>query len=287
MPQRATIVCALAAWLAVCSPLDAQWLNHRAPGTPRTRDGKPNLSARAPRGPDGKPDLSGVWRVEATPLDELTRLFGDLASTSVPGDDARTFSKYLFNILADFKPEEAPMRPEAAELFKQRAPNGGRDFPTSRCLPAGVPTALVIPIPFKIVQTRGLTLMLFEGDNTIRQIYTDGRKHPADPSPMWLGYSVGKWEGDTLVVDTIGFNDKSWLDAIGHPHSEALRVVERFRRRDFGHLDVEATIEDPKMYTRPFTIKLTELLQPDSDILELFCAENEKDRSHLIGAEPR
>jgi hypothetical protein len=260
---------------------DAQWLKYPTPGTPRTADGKPLLSAPAPRASDGKPDLSGIWRVEPTPLDELTRLFGDLGPLSVPGDDARTFSKYLFNVLADFKPGDEPIRPEAAEVFRQRARGAGKDFPTAHCLPAGVPTSLLIPIPFKIVQTPGLFLMLFEGDNTIRQIYMDGRKRPADPHPLWLGYSVGNWEADTLVVDTAGFNDKSWLDASGHPHSDALRVVERFRRRDFGHLDVQVTIEDPKTFTRPVTIMFTELLQPDTDILELFCAENEKDRAHL------
>ena len=263
------------------SQVHAQWLNHRAPGTPRTPDGKADLAARAPRGPGGKPDLSGIWRIEATPLEELTRLFGDLSPLSVPGDDARTFSKYLFNILADFKPGEEPIRPEAAKLFGQRASGGGKDFPTGHCLPAGVPTALLIPIPFKIIQTPGLIALLFEGDNTIRQIYTDGRTHPVDPQPLWLGYSVGKWERDTLVVDTVGFNDRSWLDGGGHPHSEALHVVERFHRRDFGHLDIQATIDDPKMYTKPFTITFSERLQPDSDILELFCAENEKDRIHL------
>jgi hypothetical protein len=264
----------------LCQQVDAQWLHHRDPKTPRTADGKANLSAPAPRGVDGEPDLSGVWRIEPTPLDELTRLLGDLSSGAVIGDDVRTFSKYLFNILADFKPEEAPIRSEAAEIFNKRAPDAGKDFPTGHCLPAGVPTGLLIPIPFKIIQTPGLIAMLFEGDNTIRQIYTDGRKRPSDPFPLWLGYSVGTWEGDTLVVDTVGFNDKSWLDAIGHPHSEALHVVERFRRRNFGHIDVEATIDDPKMYTKPFTIKFGEGLQPDTDILELFC-ENEKDRAHM------
>ncbi len=143
----------------------AQWLNYPTPGSPRTPDGKPNLSAPAPR-VNGKPDLSGIWLVEATPLDELTRLFGDLGPLSVPGDDARTFSKYIFNILADFKREEEPIQPEAAAVFRQRAPSAGKDFPTSHCLPAGVPTALMIPIPFKIIRTPGLIAMLFEGDNT-------------------------------------------------------------------------------------------------------------------------
>jgi hypothetical protein len=255
--MRMTVHQALLAVLLLAAvpgpPLLAQWLNHRDPTIPRTADGKPDLSARTPRASDGKPDLSGVWRVEPTPEEELTRLFGDLAPLSVPGDDARTFSKYLFNILADFKAEEEPIRPEALEIFKQRAPGAGKDFPTGHCLPAGVPNGLLIPIPFKIIQTPRLTAVLFEGDNTIRQIYTDGRTPPPDPQPLWLGYSVGKWDGD-----------------------------ERFRRRDVGHLDVQATIDDPAMYTRAFTIKYTLLLQPDTDILELFCAENEKDRAHLI-----
>jgi hypothetical protein len=124
-------------------------------------------------------------------------------------------------------------------------------------------------------------VILLEADSAFRQIYTDGRKLPPDPQPSWLGYSVGKWEGDTLVVETVGFNDKTWLDAIGHPHSEDMRLIERYRRRDFGHLDVDITVDDPKMYTRPFTIKVTHLLQADSDILEYFCAENEKDRPHM------
>ena len=259
----------------------AQWLSYRAKGVPRTADGKVNMTAKAPKASDGKPDFSGVWRAEPTPADELIRLVGDVDTLSVPGDDARTFSKYLFNVLADFKPGEEPMRPETAEIFKQRAPNAGRDFPTGHCLPAGVPTSWMIPIPFKIVQTPGLIAVLFEGDNTIRQIYTDGRAHPADPFPLWLGYSIGRWERDTLVVDTVGFNDKSWLDAPGHPHSDALHVVERLRRRDFGHLEVEATIDDPQMYTKPFTITFGLLLQPDTDILELYCNENEKDRPHM------
>jgi hypothetical protein len=280
MTVRKTI---LAVFIAILlgGHADAQWLHHRAAGTPRTADGRPDLSAPTPRTADGKPDLSGVWRIEATPLEELTRLFGDLGTLSVPGDDPRTFSKYLFNILADFKPDEEPIRPEAAAVFGQRAPFMGKDFPTGHCLPAGVPTALLIPIPFKIIQTPGLVALLFEGDNTIRQIYTDGRTHPVDPQPLWLGYSVGKWDGDTLVVDVVGFNDKSWLDATGHPHSDALHVVERFRRRDFGHIDIQVTIEDAKTFTRPFTINFVELLQADTDILELFCAENERDRVHL------
>jgi hypothetical protein len=261
---------------------NAQWLNYPAPGTPRGRDGNPNLSAKTPRAANGKPDLSGVWQTELAPSGENERIFGDIFKPfAVPGDDPRTFSKYFLNILADFKPEEAPIRPEAAELFRKRAERGASDNPSTQCLPQGIPRADLFPAPFRIIQTPGLIAILYEVDNTHRQVHTDGRKLPVDPQPAWLGYSVGKWEGDTLVVDTAGFNDKSWLDARGHPHSEDLRIHERLHRRDFGHMDLQVTVEDPKMYTRPFTIKATELLVPDSDILEYICNENEKDRPHL------
>ena len=150
-----------------------------------------------------------------------------------------------------------------------------------QCLPIGVPADDVLPGPFKIIQTPGLTLIRNEYENSFRQIYTDGRKPPADPEPLWLGYSVGRWDDDTLQVDTVGFNDKTWLDGLGHPHSEALHVTERFHRRDFGHLDVQVTIDDPKVYTKSFSVKFTELLLPDSDVVDYFCTENEKDRSHI------
>jgi len=252
-----------------------QWLNYPAPGTPRTRDGKPNLSARVPRDSNGKPDLTGVWQTEFAPPGENS------TDSDVLGDTPSTFSKYFFNILADFKPADTPIRPEAAELTRKNFGNGGNN-PPSRCLPLGIPAADIFSYaPFKIIQTHGLIVILYEVDNTRRQIYTDGRKLPVDPQPAWLGYSVGKWEGDTLVVDTAGFNDKSWLDASGHPHSEAMRIQERFHRLDFGHMELQVTVDDPKTYLKPFTVKVTELLLPDSDILELFCNENEKDRPHL------
>jgi hypothetical protein len=257
----------------------AQWLNYPTPGVPRTRDGKANLTAPAPHAPNGIPDLSGVWHVQATPLEEQKRLFGAaIETTALPGMEPDTISKYVLNILADFKPEDSPMRPEAAALLRQRTQ---QDRPSLNCLPWGVPASTLFAPVHKIVQTPGLIVIMLEVDSgATRQIYTDGRKLPVDPDPLWYGYSVGKWEGDTLVVETAGFNDKSWLDSMGHAHSEAMRVVERYRRRDFGHLDVEITIDDPKMYVKPFTIKVTHLLQADTDILEYFCAENEKDRLH-------
>ena len=259
-----------------------QWLNYPTPGTPRGTDGKPNLSAKAPRASNGKPDLSGVWRTEYDPSADNERLFGAaITAFSVPGDDPSTFSKYFLNILVDFKPEDNPMRPAAVELFRKNTEKKANSS-SARCLPQGLPrTDINSYAPFKILQTPGVIAVLYEVDNTHRQIYTDGRTLPVDPQPTWGGYSVGRWDGDTLVVDAAGFNDETWLDSGGHPHSDALRVHERFYRRDFGHMDLSVTIDDPGMYTQPFTIKVTELLLPDTDILESVCNENEKDRTHL------
>ena len=275
--RRAFAICTIFG-ASLC--VQAQWVNHPTPGAPRTKDGKVNLAAPAPR-MGGKPDLSGIWQVEPTPLAEMTALFGDVGALAVPGDDPRTFTKYLFNILADVKPEESPLRPEFAEMFGKRAETMGLNIPTSHCLPGGVPFGTLLPFPTQIVQTPGLIVMLLEGDGTSRRVYMDARQHPVDPQPLWMGYSVGHWEGDTLVVDTRGFNDQTWLDALGHPHSEEMRVIERFHRRDFGHMDLQITIDDPKVYTKPFSIRVMHRLLPDTDILEWYCAENEKDQKHL------
>jgi hypothetical protein len=264
--------------LAIMSaPVSAQWLQHRDPATPRTKDGKPNLSAPAPRASNGTPDLSGVWAAE--PSDDLKRRLGSDDRNPLDAD-LQFISKYALNILADFKPEDQPIRPEAAAIFRQRTENSGKDSPTSHCLPGGVPFSSLIA-PFKIVQTPGVVVMLLEDNNPPRQIHTDKRTLPADPWPSWMGYSVGRWDNGTLIVDTTGFNDRSWLDASGHPHGESLHIVERFRRRDFGHMDLLLTIDDPKMYTKPFTVKVLYRLLPDTDVLESVCAENEKDRIHL------
>lgn len=260
--------------------LQAQWLNYPSPGTPRTKEGKPNLKAKSPR-VAGKPDLSGVWQVEPPEKGEIERILGrdSLTVGLVPGDDLTMFSKYFFNIFADFTPEQAPIRPEALAIMRNRPKDYAQ--PDERCLPEGIPRAELVAFPFKIVQTPQQLVLMYETDNTRRQIYTDGRKLPPDPSPAWLGYSVGRWEGDTLVVDTAGFNDQGLIDGDGHPQSEQLRIQERFRRIDFGHMELQITIDDPKMYTKPITFKVTQLLMPDSDILEFFCNENEKDRAHI------
>jgi hypothetical protein len=271
----------LLAALPVCA--HAQWLNYKDPRTPRTKDGKPNLSAPPPKDSKGKPDLSGIWLTDSTPRAEMDRLFGafGLGTFIVPGDDPLAFNKYVLNILADFKPGEEPLRPEAVPLFrKNSAPQNAANTPSARCLPQGIPWSDGGPQPYKIIQTPELTLVIYEADPT-RQIYTDGRPHTADADPSWMGYPTGKWEGDTFVVDSVGFNDRTWLDAFGHPHSEALHVVERFRRRDFGHMDLEVTFEDSQMYTRPVTLKYTQTLLPDTDMLNYICQEDEKDRAHI------
>ena len=270
--RTAKVALLLAGTVAACS---AQWINYRDPRVPRTRAGKPDRTAPAPRTPDGKPDLSGVWQVEPSPWDELKPLVGNLNDVFAPGDDLRDFSKYAINILADFKPEDEPLRPEAKAAL--RAP---RPAATS-CLPQGIPFVYLLPTPSKWIQTPRSIAIVLEGMNGVRQVYLDGRQPPADRMPLWQGYSVGKWEGSTLVVDTVGFNEKTRLDAIGHPHSEDLHETARYHRRDFGHMDVEVTMDDPKMYTRPFRIKYTAGLLPDTDILEYVCEENEKDLPHM------
>ena len=238
----------------VCAPADAQWLNYPTPGTPRLADGRPNLSAPAPRTADGKPDLSGVWR-GAGPL-------------------------YRFNIAQDLKPED--IQPWAEALFLQRVRDSRKDSPLARCLPVSVPFHDFFNL-MRIVQTPALMVLLYESPNSPhRTVFTDGRDLPKDPNPAWLGYSIGRWEGDWFVITTAGFNDRAWLDSAGHPQTESLRITERLRRRDFGHMDFEITIDDPKAFTRPFTIKAERLLAADTDLLEDVC-ENERDLRHMSG----
>lgn len=253
-------------------PAAAQWLNYRDARTP-IKDGKPDLTAAAPR-MNGKPDLSGVWQAERTPVSELNRVLGEnYAKQQVDHDD---IAKQTLNIFWGLTPAEQPLRPEAIALMKERAKMAA---PIARCLPAGIPMSLFV-YSFKIVQTPEEIVMITETGDPARQIHTDGRSLPEDPQPAWMGYSVGKWEGDTLAVDTTGFNEASWLDGFGHPRSETMHIRERYRRRDFGHMDLEFTIEDPKYYTRPYTFSTKLNLIPDSDVLEFVCAENEKDRAH-------
>jgi hypothetical protein len=254
----------------------AQWLNYPDARTPRTKDGKPNLTAPAPRLND-KPDVSGVWQAERTAASEYERVLGP-AFTALQ-IDTHDITKYAVNVFWGMKPEEEPLRPEAASLLKQHR-QSPHDFPRTQCLPGSLPLALMI-FSFKFVQTPHEIVMMSEGGDPPRQIHIDGRPLPKEPNPAWMGNSVGHWEGDTLVVETVGFNDRAWLDVSGHPRSESMHITERYRRRDFGHMDLEIRIEDPSYYTRPFTIKTELNLIPDSNVLEYVCNENEKDRPHL------
>lgn len=276
-------------FVAFSTIADAQWLNFAPPGTPQTRDGKPDLTAPAPRTADGKPDLSGTWMHEVTTVAEMKRLYGALVDEAikvdVPGMEIGTQHKYAVNLLLDFKPDDVSMRPAGAAIFKQRAATAD---PAEVCTTiAGFPLAGLLSEPIKIVQAPKTTIVLYEVNSLHRQIFSDGRAFPKEfELPAFLGYSVGRWEGDVFVVETRGFNDKTPLDLIGHPHSEALHVTERFRRVDFGHMDVEMTFDDLQTYTKPFTVKVPHTLIADQDIFEMFC-ENEKDREHLKNANKR
>lgn len=271
--------------LILAATVHGQWLDYPSPGVPRTKNGKVNLSAKMPKTRDGRPDLSGVWHVQTESLAEKRKLFGAEfgdEQTSVPGMEDFTISKYAHDITLDYKPSEIVMTPAAEDARKARRaiPPGNRN----PCLPYGMPRTVVLSEAHKIVQTPGLILIILELDSMTRQIYVDGRPLPVDPSPSWQGYSVGHWDKDALVVETIGFNGKTFLDGVFHPTSEHMKMTERDTRRDVGHLDVEMTFDDATMYNKPIRVKLTHLLQPDTDILEYACAENERDVAHIRAA---
>ena len=254
----------------------AQWVNYPDARIPRTKDGKPNLTAPSPR-LNGKPDVSGLWQAERRPTSEYDSVLGKgFTALQV---DTHDITPNVLNIFWGMKPEEEPLRPEAAAIVKHRM-QSPLEYPHTQCLPGGIPLALLV-FTFKIIQMPQEIVMLSETADPPRQIHTDGRSFLKDPDPTWMGYSIGHWEGDTLIVETSGLNDRAWLDAFGHPRSESMHITERYHRRDFGHMDLEITFDDPKYYTRPFTLKTALGLIPDSDLLEYVCTENEKDRAHL------
>lgn len=264
--------------LGASVPAPAQWINQPTPGTPRTKDGKPILTAPAPRR-EGKPDLAGVWQAESAPRKEIAHLMLPGGENGL-GEDVP--SKYFLNFFSDYPFLQEPFRPAPGEQYHQRLRSGQK--PPTLCPPPSVVLQDLQPGPLKIVPTPGVIMMLYEGDtNFFRQIYTDGRKLPADPQPSWLGYSVGKWDGDWFVIDTVGFNGKGVLDAMGHPLGENTHLTERFHRRDFGHMDIEITIDDLKTYAKPITVKVSHRLLPDSDVIESFCTEGENDLAHMPG----
>ncbi len=239
-----------------------QWLNQPTPGVPRDASGTPNLRAAAPRTPAGTPDLSGVWKSDSDP----DGIRGGIEGIIAP--------RYMIDMTRDVPQLATLMTPAAAAIHQARVANNLRDNPAIRCLPLGVPRLDSYTHPFKIVQTPGLVIVLYESQTLFRQIFTDGRRLPEDPQPAWLGYSVGRWEGDTFVVQTAGFTDQTWLDGTGHPHSEAMRLTERFTRRDVGTLDIEVTIDDPASYTRPIVYTQRQSLQVDGELIEYICNEN-------------
>jgi len=239
-----------------CASLSAQWLKYPTAGIPRTPDGKPDLTAPAPKTADGKPDISGLWQ---------------------PGGG------YIEDLARDLKQGEVPFQPWAQALYQHRRDTLSKEDPTGWCVPGGVPRSDAVPYPFKILPSGNLMIILYEAVHSYRQIFMDGRALPKDPNPNWLGYSVGRYENGALVVESAGFVENSWLDNDGHPGTELLHVTERFLRKDFGHMDVQVTIDDPKAYTKPWTATIPLRLLPDTDLLEYICTENNKDLQHLVG----
>jgi hypothetical protein len=271
MPHQARTLWVAAAVVAAGLTADAQWLHNPTAGAPRTKDGTVNMAGPVPR-LDGKPDLSGIWQVPGEPR-APGGLFGLGESLN---------SKYFRDILSDFPNDQRPLTPEGVERLRRNGQPGVFN-PFLNCLPDGVPHATLLPEPFKIIHSRGVIVMLYEVETTFRQIFMDGRKLPIDPAPSWQGYSVGRWEGDTLVIDTIGFRDGAWLDARGTPRSEEMRIEERIRRRDFGHLDLTITMTDPRTFTKPIAVSVVAELMPDTDLLEHYCLENERDDKRMPG----
>ena len=265
MQKRAARVLVLAAVTSgvvlLVTPLCAQWPAYVSKKAPRKADGSVDLTAPTPRAADGKPDLSGVWEQ-----------YGE-------GD----FPKYLLNLAADLKPEQVPLQPWAAALLQQRKENNSVDHPGVRCLPSGIPEKDAVTAPVKVVQTPELIVLLYESRTIFRQIFTDGRPLPKNVQPAWQGYSIGRWEGDTLVVETRGFVDNNWLDLAGHPGTDQLHVTERFARGNFGSLSVDITVDDPKAYTKPWSVRESFHLLPDGDLIEHICEENNKDPVHMVG----
>jgi len=281
MRNAACVVMLLGSWAA--SIVHAQWLNYPSSGVPRLENGRVDLAARAPRTLDGHPDLSGVWHVEVTPIEEWRNKLGeaDVArrqAAAIAGMGIGTNSIYTTNLMLDLAPGEQRQLLRPAAIARMREPAA---TVSESCLPLGYPRSTLLASVTKLIQSPTVLVMLIEEGNWYRQLYLDGRPLPNDPQPSWLGYSTGHWEGDTLVVDTNGLNDRVSLDGVGHPRSESMRMSERYRRLDFGHLAVQLTFDDPIYYTKPWGLTINYVLQADSDILEYVCAENEKDRAHL------
>jgi len=276
MTTRLLLATTTAVALAVSS-LGAQWPAYPNRGVPLKADGTANLDAPAPRTADGKIDLSGVWLNEWFYGGQVKQ-----PPVSPPGEPpASTFS----NVGAGF-PKGLPFQPWAAKLLAERKAAGSKDNPDAHCLPMGIMQFHEHPQPRKMIQTPDVLVILYEGNAGLRQIFTDGRAAPKnDPQPWWYGYSAGRWEGDTLVVETTGLRDGGWLDINGSPLTDAATITERYRRLNYGTMKIDVTINDPKAYTAPFSVRVNQKLmvdeRVDAEIIEFICAENEKDVEHM------
>jgi hypothetical protein len=253
-----------------------QWLKYPTEGLPRKPDGTFNASAPTPRLPDGKPDLSGLWHASNP-------------NRCVPGTGAFVEcgaeiggSALGTNLGRNLPGGSLPYKPEIATLVAKRHADDSRDDPHVRCLPDNPPRHWTLPHLTKAVHTPKLLVLMYEVNAMYRQIFLDGRPFPSDMNPSWNGYSVGRWEGDTLVVETRGFRDDLWIDMWGSPMSDVAKMTERIRRPNFGTLEIELTIDDPKNYTKPFTVQLKQDIEPDTDLVDEFCLENEKSYERMI-----
>jgi hypothetical protein len=270
---------ALVAALVLSAPpsLVAQYLKYPTAGVPRTRDGKPNLTAAAPRTREGTPDFSGLWlTADGLPCNQTLGQEFLVCGAELP------ISKYGINMGIGM-PGGLPYQPWAAQQVKYETEQNSKDDPHAKCLPDTFVRLYGLPHIQKFVQSPGLLVMLDELNAGYRQIFTDGRPLPVDPQPSWQGYSSGQWEGTTLVVDSIGFRDDLWLDIVGSPLTSAAKVRERIRRPDYGHLDVEITVDDPKAYTKPWTVTMKQVLVVDTELVDEICLENEKSTQRMLG----
>jgi hypothetical protein len=279
--------------------LFAQWPNYPTPGVPKSPDGKPDLTGPAPRTADGHPDLSGIWELARPPRPAPTdgSIPGQLPLSpppppSAPGAGTAPGARpappafnggQFFNIGSTLK-DGLPMTPWAKEIRAQRKGENNKDNPDAHCLPLGLMQLHLHPQPRKIIQLPKLIVILYEAQGGVRQIFMDGRPLPKDdPQPWWYGYSIGHWDGDTLVVETVGFRDDVWLDVEGSPLTNTGKMTERFRRVNFGNMEIEVTVEDPKAYTKPWTVMIRHKVMLDTDLIEFICNENEKSDAHLVG----
>jgi hypothetical protein len=261
------------------APVSAQWVNYPTPGVPRRANGKVDMSAATPRTADGKPDFSGIWTTaepNRQPKGSGSSDYGD--SPADPG--AITASRQMANIGVDL-PGGLPYRPWLVPIVKERTANLAKDDPHIRCLPDNFLRAYGLPHLLKFVQKPNLLLVLDEMNANYRQVFTDGRPLPEDPTPAWQGYSSGSWSGDTLVVDTIGLRDDTWIDWNGSVLTQAAKVREEMRRPDFGHLAIRVTVDDAKAYTKPWTVTLKERIVVDTELIDEICLENEQSLKHM------